>query len=388
LYGRAEPRRGKKSFKSSDERRASSAKGNGEALGELARMWVGGQEIEWDDLYAADRPVKLSLPTYPFEMERHWVTDSRVPAGRAAARQQDVQLHPLVTQNVSTLREICFSSSLSDERYYARDHKVSGEALFPGSGFLEIACASGAIAGEQTVSRISDIVWIQPLKFSTGSQLVRTFLRSNGDSTDYVIVSFDAENERVAHSEGRLTYGPGATHGEPEAAAVSIQALRERCTRSMSGEVCYQQFEQFGFQYGDSFRTIQELHIASHFALSRLELAETSKDDSEQYILHPCLIDGALQTVIGLIAQGEPDTPYLPFALDEVEILHPLPQICYACAEPVTSAHPVQADIKQFNIQLLSESGDVLVRLKNFYVRALRNAPAIRQAADSLLTPA
>jgi len=68
-----------------------------------------------------------------------------------------------------------------------------------------------------------------------------------------------------------------------------------------------------------------------------------------------------------------------------VAILRPLRETCYAYVEAAAS-NGAGGDIKQFNIAMLSDSGDVLVRLNNFYVRALRTAQPVRLAsADSLL---
>lgn len=309
------------------------------------------------------------------------MSDAHVAEKHVTGKQPPAQLHPLVTNNVSTLRETCFASLLSEEQYYARDHKVNGEMFFPGAGFVEMACASGAIAGEQAVSSIRDIVWIQPLRFTAGGALVKTFLKANGNSTDYVIVSFNEDNERVVHSEGRLLHGAARKHDESD--VIAIAELKQRGGKSLQGAMCYREFEKFGFRYGPTFQTIQELYVGSNFALSKLCLAPELRHDFEQYILHPCLIDGALQTVIGIAGEAESDTPYLPFALDAVEILRPLPETCYAYAELATSEHSSRPDIKQFNIRLLSESGDVLVKLNNFYVRALLSPPTGRHGHAS-----
>jgi len=107
------------------------------------------------------------------------------------------------------------------------------------------------------------------------------------------------------------------------------------------------------------------LHIGSDFALSRLDLTEELKGDFEQYILHPCIIDGALQTVIGIATGREPNTPHLPFAVDEVEILQPLTETCYVYVEHAIAENSVNSEIKQFNIRLLGENGDVRVKRQN-----------------------
>jgi acyl transferase domain-containing protein len=172
------------------------------------------------------------------------------------------------------------------------------------AGFLEIDCVNGTIAGEASVTRIKDIIWIQPLRLTTEDHLVKTFLMSNGNETEFVIVSFNDDNERVVYSEGRMSYERQSKHGDEVQARYSIEALKNRAEKTVSGSACYRQFEDFGFRYGPCFRTLQELHVGSDFALSRLDLTEELKGDFEQYILHPCIVDAALQTAIGIATGG------------------------------------------------------------------------------------
>ncbi|MEO3808343.1 SDR family NAD(P)-dependent oxidoreductase [Sphaerisporangium sp. B11E5] len=44
---------------------------------ELARAWVEGAEVAWEDLWGSARPRRVSLPSFPFERVEHWFT---VPA--------------------------------------------------------------------------------------------------------------------------------------------------------------------------------------------------------------------------------------------------------------------------------------------------------------------
>ncbi|HFL6280765.1 TPA: thioester reductase domain-containing protein [Pseudomonas aeruginosa] len=48
-------------------------------LGRLAQWWVLGLEIDWTRLYGQQRPRRISLPTYPFALERCWVQASTEP---------------------------------------------------------------------------------------------------------------------------------------------------------------------------------------------------------------------------------------------------------------------------------------------------------------------
>src|SRR5262249_40906925 len=308
----------------------------------------------------------IALPTYPFARERYWVSDSPIPQPPAPS---NTQLHPLIAYNSSTLKEVSFTSSLLDTAFYAVDHKVKEDGIFPAAGFLEIACISGNIAGEQRVRKIKDIVWIHPVSFRKGPQTLRTCLKPAGHGVEYVISSLDDENETILHSEGRLAFRNGYADPSDAKDQIPIQALKAQCTSRENGAVYYDKFGEYGIHYGPSFRTIQEIYVHPAFALSKLKLADHLKGEFGRFILHPSIIDGALQTVAGLIRGLGAVTPYLPFALDEINILHPLRQTCYAYAELADSRERNQADVRKFNIRLLNESGDVLINFKNLFFR-------------------
>ena len=359
--------------------RAELAKAAGQSLTEIASKWVAGEEIDWDSLYPGAKPRRISLPTYPFLRERYWVSNSLVTEKRTLSV---AQLHPLISYNSSTLKEVSFSSSLSDTAFYALDHKVNDEGIFPGAGFLEMACISGSIAAERRVRKIADIVWIRPLSFREGAQTARTFLKCAGDIVEYVVSSLDDENETVLHSEGKLAFSSDWTAPADGKYSLPIETLKAQCARCVDGSAYYGRFGKYGLNYGPSFQTIQEIYINDLFALSRLKLPDQLKNDFGQFILHPSMIDGALQTAVGLLAGRESASLHLPFALDELDILHPVRQTCYAYAEFASSRQQDHADIQKFNIRLLNESGDVLINFRNLIVRALPMAQ-ISLSADT-----
>ena len=42
-------------------------------LAALGQLWLQGATVNWEALFAADRPRRVPLPTYPFEPTRHWL---------------------------------------------------------------------------------------------------------------------------------------------------------------------------------------------------------------------------------------------------------------------------------------------------------------------------
>jgi len=343
-----------------------------QSLIELASMWAAGEDVDWESLYPGAKPQRICLPNYPFARERYWITDSLIPERRTIPTPQ---LHPLIGYNSSTLKEVRFSSSLPDTAFYAVDHRVNDERFFPGAGFLEMACIAGNIAGEQRVRKIKDIVWVQPLIFLTGPQALQTSLKRIGDGVEYTISSADGENETIDHSEGRLDFSDDWTKpaGAPANTEdrIPIQALKAQCGRPRQAAAFYRKFSDYGLQYGPSFQTLREIYINGAFALSKLKIPDHLKGDFDQFILHPSMIDGALQTIAALAGGGDSTMPHLPFALDEVEIVRPLSLTCYAYAEYSDSQMRNHTGARKFNIRILNESGNVLVALRNLYVRPI-----------------
>ncbi|QHI36097.1 Polyketide synthase PksM [Kordia antarctica] len=352
-------------------------------LTELAKIWIEGIKMDWENLYTTvDEPKRVSLPTYPFAKERYWITDN-TPTNKQTktARNNTEQLHPLVSHNISTLRQIGFSSLLDHTEYYAEDHKVNGVKIFPGAGFLEIASVSGSLAGEKKVQKIKDIVWIHPLTFQDVPKSIQTYLKQSGSGTQYEVTSLNEVSERITHCEGKILYQDNSNHSNGVDEKIDLEALTNTCHTTITSSNYYESFEKSGIKYGAAFQTVRELHISDSFALAKLEIATNLQTDFDQYMLHPSLLDGALQTVAGLVGSTNTDKSYLPFAIDELEIIRPLTQTCYAFVEFADHKGNMQSDIKKFNIQIVNRKGALLVRIKNFYARAIATVETPSQQA-------
>jgi polyketide synthase PksL len=401
MLGRVEAHRRRKANKPDvrERARALCAQGEWEALGLL---WVGGQDVSWDDLRSAAPPRKLPLPTYPFARDRYWVESGEAmrttaidtervfdrdaaEANTTAVSARPAALHPLIAQNVSTLRETAFLSMLDADAFYGRDHRVDGAALFPGACYLEMACATGAIAGERSVLRIEDAVWMQPLPLGA-AQPVKTVLRSlpgeDGNVAEFFVASYDEDNAEVIHCEGRLRFGERPERTSGTQVAYRLDELLQRMPEHISGEECYRRLRAAGFDYGPTFRTLQVLHVGDGAALAELRLDDSLHAEASRYLLHPCLIDGALQSALGAATGDGGGGPYLPFAIGEIEILRPLPNRCRVYVERRLGDPGAQPDVVQFDLRILADNGEVLVRINRFYVRASRSASARTAQAE------
>jgi polyketide synthase PksN len=338
----------------------------------LAMAWVRGAHVPWEKLYAGRTLSRLPLPMYPFAKHSHWI-ETRQASGPSAPNPAKSGLHPLVTCNSSSFSEIGFTSFLSESSCHAADHVVKGRRILPGSALLEMACVSANLAGRKKVAEVRDLVWSLPLELGEGTLPVRTVLNQEQDAVSVRIFTLDMDNEERLHAESRIVYED--PHAAPHAPhdRVDLEALKRKAM-TYDGRRCYAEFEKSGIQYGPAFRTIQEMSVGESFALARLAVPDHLISDFYDYILHPALLDGAFQTLIGL---GKPETAslHIPFAVGAIEIKGVLPPTCYALARFAEKAEesPSAARVATFDVDLINEDGEALTRIRKFYARIVEN---------------
>ncbi|MCP4701434.1 MAG: SDR family NAD(P)-dependent oxidoreductase, partial [Gammaproteobacteria bacterium] len=338
-------------------------------LDKLAGLWVTGLEFDWALLVPQQTPKRISLPVYPFAKTRHWLPQTG-PAKKAEKSAQISKLHPLLERNTSTLQVQQFSTCFSDQAFYLNDHQVKQDKILPGAACIEMARAAGELAGITKVSGLSRIVWMQPIVVS-GEKNIDISLTPAGQTVAYEISSVNEQQQRIVHGQGQL-HGitgrevPTQSVGTRGVQSVDIKAIQQRCNNKLEKTPCYALFAQMGLHYGSSFQVISELVYNDNEVLASLQLPRHLSAEFSAYQLHPSILDGALQAVIGLV-KAEQGTTYLPFSIAQISIRAPLTQRCYAYVR--YRGIPQKRGLLHFDIQLLDETGKLLLEIEDFISR-------------------
>lgn len=333
-------------------------------LEKLAQVWMAGAEINWEELHQDAKVRRIPLPTYPFARERYWLptTDNTFVSNAVA------KLHPLIDANTSDLEEQKFTTRFSGKEFFLRDHVIKGRQLLPGVAVLEMARAAGELAGKRPVLRVTNTTWNSPFVVTPGSENdINISLYNDGDDVGYEVWSLRPGGSREVNAQGTLVFGGPDSASE----SIDLKAVLERCPDGLTRDECYRQFEEHGFSYGPAFRAIQELHFNSAETIARLRLPDGLESEFGSFSYHPSLLDGALQSVLGLLRQADDDSDqvYLPFSLGAIEQHQPLSQTVYA---HVQSLQDQEADgVRKFDISVVDEAGALLVRIGNFAVKCL-----------------
>ncbi|WP_437603947.1 SDR family NAD(P)-dependent oxidoreductase [Sorangium sp. So ce590] len=375
-------------------------------LPRLAALWVEGAAVSWDEIAGSRRARRISLPTYPFARKRCWIQPSASapppPASRAPladgarAPERPARLHPLLDANASTLRASQLTRRFRPDDSFLADHLVRSRPVLPAAVYLEMARAAGALVGEAAIDAIEQVVWASPL-WVEGSPVDTTVrIEPQGDRLAFEIHS-GAGDQATLHARGKLVpsrrASASASAEAREASPIDIEAIQRRCPSSKGAEDVYATLAARGLRYGPRMRPIRALFTGPSEVLAALELPEPLSPGDDAYVLHPALLDGALQTVVGLIGgEGEGDSGdlLLPHTVDEVRILGVATRRCHVHA--VRAADPGGASGRRhrFDLDLLDEAGRPFAVLRGFALgtqkgRAQAAPDALKGARDGLI---
>ncbi|MCP5007891.1 MAG: alpha/beta fold hydrolase, partial [Planctomycetes bacterium] len=336
-------------------------------------LWVKGLTFDWNKLYGDNKPKRISLPTYPFARERYWLSETQGKANVAALDGSVSVIHPLLHENTSDLSEQRFTSTFTGKEFFLNDHQVKGEKVFPGVGNLEMARAAVEKAsGEReavTVVHLKNVVWSQPIVVDGSDQKVHIGLFEEDDGQIQYEVYTESENEEdaIVHSQGIAEF-----RVKEETHPLNIQDLLSQMNQgTMNAESCYKAFKEMGIEYGEGYRGVREIYQGEGQLLARLSLPSPLKDTQSEYVLHPCLMDSALQSSIGLMINNGALTDgsevhhkaSLPFALISLEILSPCTSEMYAWVRYSDGSAPSDK-VQKFDIDLCDEPGNVCIELR------------------------
>lgn len=343
-------------------------------LDELAKAWVEGRAVNWQNLHQGKMLQRLHLPTYPFEKEKFSISTTQ-KSNTFSKAQSFNYIHPLLHENISDFFEQRFSSSFAGDEFFLRDHQVNGKKILPGVGLLEMARiavekASGSQKNGNAI-QFTNVTWPQSITVIDGPKEIRIRLSAKDISQIQYEVYSEAENddESILYSQGIA-----CINRIEEASAIDIDTIRSQMRRGiLSASDCYEAFKRMGVEYGVGYQGIQEIYQGENQLLAKLSLPSSLQNTQNDYVLHPSLMDCALQSSIGLMffsegkatdVKGEvPLQPSQPFALESLDIIDSLTADIYAWARHSTENKPSD-NTQKMDIDLCDINGNICVKIK------------------------
>ncbi|MGD0511588.1 MAG: polyketide synthase dehydratase domain-containing protein, partial [Candidatus Micrarchaeaceae archaeon] len=135
----------------------------------------------------------------------------------------------------------------------------------------------------------------------------------------------------------------------------------------------YAAFAKMGLNYGPAHQGILAIYRGEKQVLTQLRLPAIVETSQHEYVLHPSLMDSALQASIGLLVDLNhvPSKPSLPFALESLRIISPCTREMVAWVR-YSEGSKSEDKVAKLDINLCDQEGNVCVQMQGFASRVLQ----------------
>ncbi|MEX1041603.1 MAG: aminotransferase class I/II-fold pyridoxal phosphate-dependent enzyme [Pirellulaceae bacterium] len=351
----------------------------------LGDLFEQGISIDWRGVFAPRKAKRIELPTYPFQRSRFWgpdVLDVEFPQGSCSSESGSGKLttqatgHPLLGSLIPTATdEVVYQSTLSASfPKYLADHQLFGQAVFPATGYAELALAAAHAYFQTEGVHLTGLSVQQPLVLpETGNATIQLLLLPEGEGQAAFRV-LSRESSGPIDSVWRLhASGKMATGTQVPEEPVPVSEIFLRLQRQIDVPQFYRQAKSTGLEYGPGFQGIQQLGAGEDETLAEILLPAAISGDLGKYHVHPALLDACLQTVGGLLEAELPDgTTFIPVGMRAVRpLVGSLPNrvICYSriTARKTGRQPQIEADLT-----LCTEQGEPLLEVEGLRLVRIR----------------
>ncbi|MEO9823128.1 MAG: beta-ketoacyl synthase N-terminal-like domain-containing protein, partial [Paracoccaceae bacterium] len=241
------------------------------------------------------------------------------------------------------------------EQWVLHEHRTrAGDALLPGTGYLELAAQALEAQGEDACFEIRDLNFLRPLRVEDfNATSVQVTLPREPSGYRMVVETTTAKDgssfETNAEAELRLL-------SMVPPAPLDLSAIAARCSRLVHGDdgQTLKSPQDAHLLFGPRWDVLKSMRFGDGEGLARL----TRPSGDPDYHLHPGLMDIATGWAVELIDSYQPSQFWVPMSYGSVRIFGPLPSELSSWVR-ITSDDSNQT--ARFDITLCAPDGVVCV---------------------------
>jgi acyl transferase domain-containing protein/NADPH:quinone reductase-like Zn-dependent oxidoreductase/NAD(P)-dependent dehydrogenase (short-subunit alcohol dehydrogenase family)/SAM-dependent methyltransferase/acyl carrier protein len=349
-------------------------------LESLARLYVRGVRIAWPAVDAPYVRRRLTLPTYPFQRERHWVQmlPQRVVHANAAS-------HGLLGRRIDTpaLSGALFASSMSAQSpaAFALDHRVFGAPILPGTAYIAMAAAAGTQLLHQDGIELRDITFNEVLGIPESQSREVQLVAHNTEGGALRIEIFSREDATAGwtlHSAARALKSKVSL-----SRADSFEDARRRCTETISHDAFYADLQHRGLDFGPLFRGVASVRRGDRIAVSEVVLPEALHGEAANYLIHPVLLDACVQLLAAAAAgTTSAEAIFLPVQIDVCRIAASSSPLTQCRAEAIVRDFHEAAQALTADVHVSDASGRCLASLEGIQLKRVGRSALERVGGD------
>ncbi|MEE6467012.1 hypothetical protein FKM82_007117 [Ascaphus truei] len=335
----------------------------------LQKLFTDGHNPDWGNIYEMYTSVPAVIPRYQFD---HIKQDIKFETTRQGNKTVATSNHPLLHGMSKNLTE--FSCTISQEvTPYVYEHKNNGTIIVPGSFFVELGLASTINSLKPKVPLNSLEISIQfskPYVVNQQSHNLQIKLEQGNKVTKFEILTSHV------YALGQIQKKNGVLNEEK----ISLQHISKRCTNVHKGDQIYDRLSKFGFQYGNVYKQLSEVHCGEDLneAISVIKVSEEIKETMYEYCIHPVILDCFLQMSAFVCASPTESAALFPSSIGSLTVFRPLQEEMFIYVKTIETTE------NYFDVcgYFADGNGFILAEVKNARITSVRQA---MQKSDNFL---
>jgi iturin family lipopeptide synthetase A len=338
-----------------------------ELTAELCRLYVKGANIAWDDLYQDQGFMRISLPVYPLERIKCWAPPNTEEI--SGIQSSSKPIHPLLHRMLAGSLDLkIYATEFSvDNDWVLNEHRVLNYYIAPGTTYLEMArAASEAYYGDNPIE-LRDFLFINPLVVEPGEKKeVQTIVKKESEYLDFIVASQFINNlgdeQWSIHAQGKIYQVKSGKPGWYDLAELKTKLDVERNQIDVNESI-----GNTNFTFGPRWNNIIFGAGEKDQALVQIQLPEEFQDDLHEYLIHPALMDQA----VDLFSQNI-EGMRLPLMYKKMTIYDRMPANFY-CYMRRKDQGTGNMETILWDATLFDESGQVFIEIEDYSLKRVRD---------------
>ncbi|XVS67443.1 beta-ketoacyl synthase N-terminal-like domain-containing protein [Actinosynnema sp. CA-299493] len=296
------------------------------------------------------------LPAYPWQRERHW---EGTPEHWLRTSGDGLVHHPMLGERLPSPQPLWHGPVEPVRVPWLVDHRLAGSVVMPAAGFVEMALAAGNRAlGHPVEVRHLEISRPLVVPWPDAASVHTQVSVDPRAGTVTITSTHGADPDPRPHVRGRVRRLIGRAPAPQD-----VGALRAGLTRRVDGPDQYAELDGHGLSYGPAFQVLTELLVGGGRVLASYRHDGPVCD----FVLHPVLLDGAIQAGAPLISGELRVHAFLPAAFDALRVWRtPAPEGLVHVRERMPTAAEACWDIT-----VLDPDGTVTVEVEGARLRRM-----------------
>ncbi|MCG8308361.1 MAG: SDR family NAD(P)-dependent oxidoreductase, partial [Cytophagales bacterium] len=269
----------------------------------IANLWVSGIEIDWRLLYCdfppeisitPSHPRKISLPTYPFERERHWIPLNKT----GMTYSKTVRLKPLIdgiNPGLSLGKGIVFQKHIQSDDPIINDYWLNEKPAFPVSMYMEMAFEAASQVLEKRAFKLSRITILNQSALGGTENRVNIAVEKAREEYTFEINTLVNSNTVVL---AKGSFYSLKQPGRQLDFKIPVEDLKSKAATFAKNNEYYSNLEKFRIHFGASDQLFKQIRMEHDFTLIEYEIPLQHRRAFKQFVVYPFLVEAGLQATI------------------------------------------------------------------------------------------